>query len=104
MGTPDGGTALSASSPVRASRQAVRRPASADESLELLGTKVTKDAVTADFRVLDYVTTPDASVSTKASFAIQDGVPGLQARGQARQLVLAERPAGTPAGRSVGAV
>ena len=29
---------------------------------------------------LDYVTTP-GPVSTKASFAIQDGVPGLQARG-----------------------
>ena len=34
--------------------------------------------MTADFRTLDYVTTPASPVSTKASFAIQDGVPGLQ--------------------------
>ncbi|MEN8583136.1 HNH endonuclease [Burkholderia sp. RS01] len=34
--------------------------------------------MTADFRVLDYVTTPGSPVSTKASFAIQDGVPGRQ--------------------------
>ncbi|MHA7300870.1 GAF domain-containing protein [Pseudarthrobacter sp. MDT1-22] len=34
---PDGGTSLSASSPVRASRQPVRRPVAAVESLELLG-------------------------------------------------------------------
>jgi alkaline phosphatase D len=40
-------------------------------------TKITKDSLTADFRVLDYVTTPGSPVSTKASFAIQDGVPGL---------------------------
>ncbi|WP_269430533.1 hypothetical protein [Arthrobacter sp. ZBG10] len=34
----------------------------------------------ADFRILDQVTTPGAPVSTKASFAIQDGVPGLVAQ------------------------
>ena len=45
-----------------------------------VNTRITKDALTADFRTLDYVTTPGAPVSTKASFAIQDGVPGLQAR------------------------
>jgi alkaline phosphatase D len=44
-----------------------------------VNTRITKDALTADFRVLDYVTTPGAPVSTKASFAIQDGVPGLVA-------------------------
>ena len=42
-----------------------------------VNTRITKDAMTADFRVLDYVTTPGSPVSTKASFAIQDGVPGL---------------------------
>nr|WP_210412406.1 hypothetical protein [Pseudarthrobacter sp. NIBRBAC000502772] len=40
-----------------------------------VNTKITKDALTADFRVLDYVTTPGSPVSTKASFAIQDGYP-----------------------------
>lgn len=37
LGAPDGGTSLGASSPVRASRQSVRRPIAAVESLELLG-------------------------------------------------------------------
>jgi alkaline phosphatase D len=36
--------------------------------------------MTADFRTLDYVTTPGAPASTKASFAVQNGVPGLAAR------------------------
>ena len=36
--------------------------------------------MTADFRVLDYVTTPGSPASTKASFEIRDGVPGLLAR------------------------
>ena len=44
-------------------------------------TRITTDALTADFRVLDHVTTPGAPVSTKASFEIRDGVPGLVARG-----------------------
>jgi hypothetical protein len=39
LGTPDGGTALGASSPVRAARPSVRRPVPAVESLELLGDK-----------------------------------------------------------------
>ncbi|GAA1764210.1 hypothetical protein GCM10009712_10900 [Pseudarthrobacter sulfonivorans] len=43
-----------------------------------VNTRITKDAVTADFRVLDYVRKPGSPVSTKASFAIQDGVSGLQ--------------------------
>ncbi|WP_426766195.1 alkaline phosphatase D family protein [Pseudarthrobacter sp. 1G09] len=46
-----------------------------------VNTRITKDSMTADFRVLDHVTTPGAPVSTKASFEIRDGVPGLQARG-----------------------
>jgi alkaline phosphatase D len=44
-----------------------------------VNTRISRDAVTADFRVLDHVTTPGAPVSTKASFEIRDGVPGLQA-------------------------
>jgi alkaline phosphatase D len=43
-------------------------------------TTITKDSLTADFRVLDYVNTPGSAVSTKASFRIDDGVPGLQPR------------------------
>lgn len=46
-----------------------------------VNTRITRDAMTADFRTLDYVTTPGSPVSTKASFAIQDGVPGLTLRG-----------------------
>ena len=41
-------------------------------------TTITKDSMKADFRVLDYVATPGSPVSTKASFQIHDGVPGLQ--------------------------
>lgn len=43
-------------------------------------TTITKDAMTADFRVLDRVTTPGAPVYTKASFVLEDGVRGLQRR------------------------
>jgi alkaline phosphatase D len=43
-------------------------------------TKSTKDAITIDFRVLNYVTTPRAPVSTKAYFAIRDGAPGRVGR------------------------
>lgn len=45
-----------------------------------VNTKITRDAITADFRTLDHVTTPGAPAGRKASFAIQDGVPGLVAR------------------------
>jgi alkaline phosphatase D len=45
-----------------------------------VNTRITKDAMTVDFRVLDYVTTPGSPVSTKAAFAIHDGAPGLVAR------------------------
>jgi len=41
-------------------------------------TTITKDSMKADFRVLDYVDAPGSPVSTKASFQIHDGVPGLQ--------------------------
>jgi alkaline phosphatase D len=46
-----------------------------------VNTKMTRDVMTADFRTLDYVTTPGAPFSTNASSAIQDDVPGLAARG-----------------------
>ncbi len=42
-----------------------------------VNTRITKEAMTADFRVLDYVTTPGSPVSTKASFEIRDGLAGL---------------------------
>ncbi|CAN7523661.1 alkaline phosphatase D family protein [Arthrobacter sp. LjRoot14] len=45
-----------------------------------VNTRITKESLQADFRVLDYVTAPGAPVSTKASFEIQDGIPGLRAR------------------------
>lgn len=40
-------------------------------------TKITKDALTADFQVLPYVTRPGAAVHTRATFVIEDRVPGL---------------------------
>lgn len=52
-----------------------------NDSRGYVNTRITRDFLQADFRVLDYVTTPGSPVSTKASFQIQDGVPGLQARG-----------------------
>ncbi|WP_462418908.1 alkaline phosphatase D family protein [Kytococcus sp. Marseille-QA3725] len=42
-------------------------------------TTITPEAMTADFRVLDQVSTPGAAARTDASFRIEDGVPGLQA-------------------------
>jgi alkaline phosphatase D len=41
-------------------------------------TTITKDAMTADFRCVNSVTVPDAPVYTRASFTIEDRVPGLQ--------------------------
>jgi alkaline phosphatase D len=40
-------------------------------------TKITKAALTADFRVLPYVTRPGARAHTRATFVIEDRVPGL---------------------------
>lgn len=40
-------------------------------------TKITNDQLKADFEVLPYVTTPDAPAYTRASFVIEDRVPGL---------------------------
>ncbi|MEU5790918.1 alkaline phosphatase D family protein [Micromonospora purpureochromogenes] len=40
-------------------------------------TTITPDQLTADFAVLPYVTRPDAPAYTRASFAIEDRVPGL---------------------------
>ncbi len=45
-----------------------------------VATRITPDAMQADFRVLDYVTKPGSPVQTRASFRIEDGVPGLQRR------------------------
>jgi alkaline phosphatase D len=33
--------------------------------------------MTADFQVVSFVTRPDAPVHTRATFVIEDGVPGL---------------------------
>jgi alkaline phosphatase D len=43
-------------------------------------TTITKESLTADYRVLKYVTAAGSPVSTKATFSIEDGVPGLQRR------------------------
>jgi alkaline phosphatase D len=40
-------------------------------------TRITADSMTADFQVLPYVTTPGAPVHTRATFVIEDQVPGL---------------------------
>ena len=40
-------------------------------------TRITGDALTADFQVVPYVTRPGAPVHTRASFVIEDRVPGL---------------------------
>ncbi|RKR87467.1 alkaline phosphatase D [Micromonospora pisi] len=40
-------------------------------------TKITTERLEADFEVLPYVSTPDAPVHTRASFVIEDRVPGL---------------------------
>jgi alkaline phosphatase D len=40
-------------------------------------TRITPDTLTADFRVVPYVSRPDAPVQTRASFVVQDRVPGL---------------------------
>ncbi len=41
-------------------------------------TTITPDQLTADFRCVPAVTTPDAEVFTRATFAVEDGVRGLQ--------------------------
>ncbi|GAA0463279.1 hypothetical protein Ade02nite_30000 [Paractinoplanes deccanensis] len=40
-------------------------------------TTITPDSMTADFRVVPYVTTPGAPVHTRATFVIEDRAPGL---------------------------
>ncbi len=40
--------------------------------------EVTPDALTADYRIVDYVSQPDAPISTRASFLVEDGRPGAQ--------------------------
>ncbi|GII65675.1 alkaline phosphatase [Sphaerisporangium krabiense] len=57
-------------------------------------TKVERDQLTADFRVVPHVQTPGAAVHTKATFVVEDRVPGV------RQTYL--RPA-DPALRTTGA-
>jgi alkaline phosphatase D len=40
-------------------------------------TRITADSLTADFQVVPYVTRPGAPVHTRATFVIEDGLPGL---------------------------
>ncbi len=40
---------------------------------------VTADRLTADFRVVPFVTRPDAPIGTRATFVVEDGRPGAQA-------------------------
>ena len=40
-------------------------------------TRITADAMTADFRVVPFVTEPGAPIHTRATFVIEDRVPGL---------------------------
>jgi alkaline phosphatase D len=39
---------------------------------------VDRDRWTSDFRVLPFVTKPDATISTRASVVVEDGTPGVQ--------------------------
>ena len=48
-----------------------------------VNTRITKDHLRADFRVLDFVSRPGSPVSTKASFQVNDTVPRLEPRTQA---------------------
>ncbi|MCY1139477.1 alkaline phosphatase D family protein [Actinoplanes sp. Pm04-4] len=41
-------------------------------------TRITPGSLTADFRVVPFVTTPGAPIHTRATFVIEDRVPGLQ--------------------------
>ena len=43
-----------------------------------LRTTVTSEAMTTDFRCVPVVTTPDAAAFTRATYVVEDGVPGLQ--------------------------
>lgn len=43
-----------------------------------VSTTITPESMTADFRCVPAVTTPDAEVFTRASFVLEDGVRGLQ--------------------------
>ena len=39
---------------------------------------VNRDRWTTDFRILPFVTKPDATISTRASVVVEDGTPGVQ--------------------------
>ncbi|GAA1584228.1 alkaline phosphatase D family protein [Kribbella sancticallisti] len=44
-----------------------------------VSTRIERDSLRADFKVLPYVSTPGAPVSTRASFVVEAGTPGLNA-------------------------
>jgi alkaline phosphatase D len=54
-------------------------------------TRITGDSMTADFRVVPYVTRPGAPIHTRATFVIEDRVPGLH------QTADSPTPGGPPA-------
>ncbi|NUW37262.1 alkaline phosphatase D family protein [Nonomuraea sp. SMC257] len=58
-------------------------------------TKIERDAITADFRVVPQVRTPGAEVHTKATFVVEDRVPGVQ-QTYLRPLDPAARTLGAP--------
>ena len=43
-----------------------------------VNTRITRDELTADFRVVPIVSVPDQAVHTKATFVVEDRVPGVQ--------------------------
>ncbi len=59
-------------------------------------TRIARDAMTVDFRVVPYVTTPGAPIHTRATFVIEDRVPGLH------QTADSPTPAGPPATMRAG--
>jgi len=42
-----------------------------------VSTRIERDSLRADFKVLPYVSTPGAPVFTRASFVVEAGSPGL---------------------------
>jgi alkaline phosphatase D len=64
-------------------------------------TRITPDRLTADFRVLPFVSIPGAEAHTRATFVIEDRVPGLQQTADAPTPV--SRTAATPPSADPGA-
>jgi alkaline phosphatase D len=50
-----------------------------DNQRGYVSTRIERDSLRADFKVVPYVSTPGAPVSTRASFVVEPGNPGLHA-------------------------